>query len=752
MLSKLEDVLKEKERELKLHQKFLSLVRFCREEVFPFATVPLERHIDSLKDLIENLIPEPKDRREELFSGEVFVLLATLYFHDIAAIDQHSWAGNGEILRSLDSPPKNLFLNNAIGRRVEIPEKGLELINSLVFSVKKIPLEWEITEDNRKAIVRNGRMLGEIFNFAHHMWDIFSVDSRYKALRRLQNPDLRLTFGEAALSVDSKEGIICIKCTPEVPYELHVLGRIRDHVETLFRRFTENVNGRLGFQYREINWSVEGNGHEYAGAFTIANRGVSSGPAEDIVPRWEEAAQLLDKLFRHGHALVVGSKAAGKSTLVTSFVMPQLSHTSRNVFYAEIWDRPVDQIREAIERASRMPSGGAIDIISTCKRLLPEGACFFVVDGCERLEAVSPDELEKLERFVEFCIDNEDVYLVAIGEKEEFFDWYESFRRIGFSAVFELKSLGETQTNPRHLMREGAGSADVTSRKIDGIVESPHLSELKEILWVLAGDGYGPPKRYKVSDIFFETRIDHEKIREHLQFLDEKGLVRRQEASGFDYYALSSRHDREPVCEKLRLHHLGEKREFRETLKKAGENGTFLDAMTLERANSLNGRMVFGREEMGVLIASMLLLDRDCTAFLDKSEAERKSFDTEQVLRLLSYDDPGVRERAIQLLARVQDEASVNPLLAHLRRENDPRLRMLLVDSFITLGKRRTVVALVKTLTEIGDQGAKIRAIDLIAKLPARRAREVLIEIAAVEREAEMIGRIDTLLGKLEEQ
>jgi hypothetical protein len=750
MQSRLEDVLREKERELKLHQKFLTLVGFCREEVFPFTTAPLERHIDSLKGFIERLIPEPKDRREELFSGELFVLLCTLYFHDMAAATRHGWVASGEILNEIENPPRNLLLNNAIGKRLEIPDKALELVNSLVFSVRKIPFEWEITEDNRKAIVRNGRMLGEIFDFAHHLWDIFSRDSGHTVLRRFQNPDLRLRFGDASLAVDSREGVISIKCRPEVPYQVHVLEHIREYVETLFRRFTESVNGRLGFQYREISWNIDTGKDGRLASIEAAKPATSPRPEGVTLERWEEAAQLLDKLFRYGDVIVVGGKDAGKTTLANSFILPQLSHGSSNVFYSEIWDRPVDQIREAIERASRMPAGGAVDIVSTCKRLLPEGACFFIIDGCERLKAVDVAEREKLERFVEFCMDNEDFYLVAIGDKEDFFDWYQPFGRMGLSAIFELKPLGYSDGElgpptgnllPPGLLRE----------KIAGIVASPNASDLKDVLWVLAGDGCEPLKRYTVSDISFETCMDREQIEECLRFLGEKTLVRHQEVFGSGYYALSGRQLREPVCEGLGLDRLTEKREVREILRQARANASFLDKQAFEKVEALKGQMMFGKEEMGVILASMLLLGRDCSALVEKAEKELRSFDIGHILLLLSREDPQVRERAIRLLARVKDEASVNPLLGYLRKESNPHLRRLLVEGFIRIGKRRTVVALIKTLTEIEDRQAKSLAIDQIAGLPARRARELLIEIAAVEKEPEMIDLIDNHLAKLEE-
>lgn len=52
MQSKLEDVLREKERELKLFQKFVSLKRFCEEQIFPLAPVPLENHIAKLTGFV----------------------------------------------------------------------------------------------------------------------------------------------------------------------------------------------------------------------------------------------------------------------------------------------------------------------------------------------------------------------------------------------------------------------------------------------------------------------------------------------------------------------------------------------------------------------------------------------------------------------------------------------------------------------------------------------------------------------------
>ncbi len=166
-----------------------------------------------------------------------------------------------------------------------------------------------------------------------------------------------------------------------------MLDRIREHVETRFTRFRNAVNGRLGFQYRQIVWDIADCPDrrllpDLPGLFpSTAFQGLPH-------PRWEEASRLLDKLFRHRHVIVVGDGATGKTTMMTAFVVPQLRHISTNVFYAEIWDHPVHEIREAIGKADLIPPGGAVDIISICKKLLTGGPCFFIIDGCERLKTV----------------------------------------------------------------------------------------------------------------------------------------------------------------------------------------------------------------------------------------------------------------------------------------------------------------------------------------------------------------------------
>lgn len=748
MQSTLEAVLRDKERELKLYQKFESLALFFEAEVFPFTHVPLQRHIEELKSFVERLIPEPADRREEMFSGEVFILLCTLYIHDLGAASSYGWSANRDLLDHMESPPRTLLLNNEIGKRLAMPEQALDLVNSLIFSVKKIPLEWEIREETRKAIVRNGRMLGEIFNFAHLMWDTFSPDAAHAVLRRQPSPGLRLLFGDASVEIDPRGGLITIRCKPEVPYQAHVLRRTKTYMEAMFRRFTEAVNGRLGFQYRQIEWDM-------------------GGAVDDVLPlppdllpsnafqgapfaRWAEASLVLDKLFRYGHVIVVGDETSGKTTLVDSFVAPQLRRMARNVFYAEIWDRPVHTIREAIERAASNLPGGTADIISTCRALSADGPFFLIIDGCERIMTIDADELERLERLVDFCIENENVYLVALGDKEKFFDWYKPFKKTTLSAVYELG----------HPLPAGApmafgaeqGSNEVLDSSIDAVCgaasENPVITD---VVGVLAGEAEATLKRYKVADIHTDTYLSGAEIGRALDFLEERGVVRRHSLAGSNYYALTSRHVRERLCDRLDLSQALAKRKLRKLLADTGAEGKLLGPEALDATDTFRERMVFAEKEMGLIIASMVYLGRDCTPLLDKVQRELAGFDCDPVLALLAVDDARVRERVLKALSRVRDDGIVNPILAHVRKEVDPALRGLIVDDFIAAGKRRAIVALVRTLSETGDTAGKARVLERIGELSAIRARELLIRIADAERDPETIDRIDGMLAKLEE-
>ncbi len=745
MHTKLEDILNEKDSGLKLGEKFAGLERLLGEEVFAHAPLPLREHVESLKHLVEQLIPSCDDGRSRFFPEELFVLLCVLYLHDMGVVDWCGRSSNREMLRVLDRASRTLLLNGEIAERVGVPAKTMELVNSLIMGLKKIPLEWEIATEAGKGIIRNGPLLGALFDFAHLLWDICSLDWSQRALKREDNRDLNPAC-EAAVSIDSRAGVIVVACEPRSDYQVRVLGRVREHLERRFERFLNAVNGRLGFQYRQIVWEIaECAERRYPPEG--AERFLFQGPPHN---RWDEASRLLDVLFRHGHVIVVGDNAAGKTTLVNAFVLPQLRSVSANVFYAEIWEKPVHEIREAVAKAGVIPPGARVDIVSICRKLLKSGPCFFIIDGAERLKTVRSEEREKLERFATFCLEQENAYLAVLGDKEEFFSWRQPFRKMSLSAVFEAGPVERTNIAPLSLQEEALPREIVNEKVEEALAGAGNRDELREIVSVLAGDNGKMLTRRTLEDIRFDTRIPKERIASCLDLLQEKGIVRQHETSGRTFWTLSSRYLRERLHRRLGLDEFLPKREIREALRRAGEEGSFLDPERLDMIESLRDGMAFTRKEVGVIVASMLFHERNWASFLDRADGETPGFDGEPVLPLLARGEFEIREAAIRLLVRARDDSLTNSLLAHLKRETSPELRALLTESVIAGGKRRSIAALMNALVEMGDRDARIRAIDSAFRLPASAAHELLLEAAVVEKDPEVIDRIDYWLAQLD--
>ncbi|MEI6155374.1 MAG: hypothetical protein WCQ90_14945, partial [Deltaproteobacteria bacterium] len=443
MQSRLEDVLKNKERELKLYQRFLDLKNFCEEQFFSLVDLPLKQHVESLKELVEKIIPDPKDRTEEMFSGEIFTLLGTIYLHDIGLVKDYHWDTNGEILKTLDGNDKRIFLNYGIGEKLDIPGMAIEIINHLTFSnvMKKIPIEWTITEDSRKAIIRNTKVISHVFNFSHLLLDIFYADLRYPKLRRYPDRQFVLRSGDAAVDIDSREGTIHIKYNAKFPYELHVLDNVKGYVEGMFSVFKNSVNGKYGFHYKDIIWDITSDFTYERDLFEVPKFSPYNEYEGPPFERWEKASLILDKLFNYGYVIVTGDAATGKTTVLRSFVMPQILSMSPNVFYCETWEKPVSEIKDVIYKRLMLTGDPELDVISLCKKQLNNGPCFFIIDNCERYIYVNTQEREKFDRFVSFCIAHDDVYLIVSGEKETFFEWYEPFSDMHFSALCEIKPL-----------------------------------------------------------------------------------------------------------------------------------------------------------------------------------------------------------------------------------------------------------------------------------------------------------------------
>ncbi len=436
----LEDVLREKERELKLHQRFLNLKAFCEGKIFTQSTLSLQQHITDLKQLIEKLIPEPKERSEEMFSGEIFSLLGAVYLHDSGQMSSFEWDVNGGILNTVEGGCRDIFMNFAIGRQLGIPSSAIEIINYLLYShsAKRLPVEWAIKDGSARAIVRSPAVIAHIFNFAHLLIDLFQSDLNSLPLKRYAYPQIVLDKNRANISIDSTQGTIEIEYDAHLPYELHSVEMAKRHLSEMFRRFQEHVNGRMGFQYRKLDWRVnssvvpEGNLSEEQ---STAGKGFSG---EGFAETCATANAILDKSFEHTYALVTGNEGDAARQLLESVVVPQLAGLHLTALYCELSTHPVQELREAIcahlDDSDRMNP----DVISLCKKLIDTTPCVFIIDSMEKLAGLQLIEREKLERFLSFCLKQSNVFLILSGDKRSFSNWCTVLGSINTDAIQQL--------------------------------------------------------------------------------------------------------------------------------------------------------------------------------------------------------------------------------------------------------------------------------------------------------------------------
>jgi len=767
MKAKLEDVLREKERELKLHQRFLNLKAFCEKTIFPRIESPVKEHVEVLKNLIERIIPDPKDRTEEMFSGEIFALLCVIYLHDTGHVKDFDWALNRDILNSVDMPHKEVFLSYEIARRLDIPESAVEIVNHLNFShiVKKIPMEWEITDNHSKAIIRNTKIFECIFNFCHLLADMFYSDIRHLELKRYSDPQLILRPNEAAIDIDNREGIISIRYNARTPYELHVLENAGKYIGNMFEKFKNNVNGRFGFQYKEILWDITGDFYCGRDVFEIPKFSPydeSSGPP---FKRWDEASLILDKLFDFGYVLVVGEASTGKTTLLNSFLAPQVLTMSPNVFYCELWSNPTGEIRDVICKRSGIGDYKTMDIVSICTELLRKGVCFFIIDGCERLIYMKPDEKEKLERFLAFCMGRRNIYLVISGDRGTFFEWYQSFRGASTSAICEVRSLDSAQAIDAYgeekifwdtseyykpiefeLLHSNMSMEKVLSDLLQGVKDT---FEFRNILSVFVDKHENILKRYTIENILYETSLHYDGVLGHINFLKEKDILKETESLKQNYYSLTSRYLREPLRKVLELDMFEEKKRARNILKNSIVNETFLDEGALNAVERWKDHMIFTKEEMGLILGSAVNILKDTSHFFEKAKKDGKGIDVQPVLKFLYSDDIEKRKRAIALLVDIQDRNMINPLLDHLKQENVLEIRDLVIKGIGLTGKKKAMMAIMNTLNEIGDRQLRLKAIDLFYPLFGENAQQLLMDIREAEEDPVIIGKIDMLLAKL---
>jgi hypothetical protein len=754
MKAKLEDVLKEKERELKLHERFLNLKTYCEEKIFPGIDLPLQPHIETIKSLIERIIPDAKDRTEEMFSGEIFALLGTLYLHDIKYVKNFEWSVNSEILSAIDGVGRDIFMNYEIGKKLDIPDSAIEIINYLGFSniVRKMPVDWEIVDNNAKAIIRNMKTFEHIFNFAHLLSDFFYSDLRSLPLKRYKDPQIILRPNEAIIDIDSREGIIAIQYGIKFPYELHALESAKRYINNMFTRFKNNVNGRLGFQYKEIIWNITSDFSYSRDIFEISKFSPYNEFEDPPFDRWDEADRILDTLFDYGYAVVVGDVSTGKTTVLKSFIMPQLLAMNSNVFYCEAWSHPTSEIRDVINSKMNITSLADLDVISLCKKLAEKAPCFFVIDSMEKLIGIDAAEREKFERFFDFCRGEREIYLIICGDKEAFFEWYPMLHEINTGALCQLKPLAIDKALDKLQHKHIKGELLQTDRNPEKILEDilsdmKDLYELRSMMAFIVDSHEKAIRRHTIDEIYYETLLPDETIVAFITALKEKDILKETESQGSIYYSLTSRFLREPLYKMLNLDDFDTRQKVRTVLKNSLFNETFLENEALILIDTWKDNMIFNKDEMGLILGSLIAHGKEHGYFFEKAKKDGKGIDIQPILKLIYVQDVDTRAKAIQLLIDIQDKDMINPLLLHLKEESDSGIRNLVVKGIGLTGKKKAIIAIINTLREIGDTQLRMEVIEFFDSLLGDNSRQMLIDIRETEEDQSIIKRIDKLLS-----
>lgn len=762
MKSRLEDVLQEKERELKLYQRFLNLRKYCEETLFPHVDEPIGEHADALKGIIEKLIPDPKDRTEEMFSGEIFTLLGTIYLHDLSLVKEFDWPLNREILEDRNMMgPKGIFLNYEIARRLDIPEGAIEAINAISYAhvAKNVPMEKAIKDNSSKAIIRNLKAFEGLFNFAHLLVDIFFTDLPHKRLKRYSEHDLALRPNKAVVDIDSREGIISIQYNCKTPYETRVIESAKRYIEGMFSRFKEHFNGKLGFQYKQIVWIITGSFYYERDVFRIPRLSPYWDFEGTPVQRWDDASVVLDTLFNSGSVVVAGDASTGKTTLLTTFILPQLTNLYRNAYYCELWSHPTKELRDVIGKRHRISRIDDLDIISLCKAFLSEGPCFFIVDGMEKTVFMDQAEREKFVRFVEFLLGEPGAYLIMCGEKETFFDWYKVFQGMNISSLYELRSPGKTNSLYGSVKRvgndEGAKAARTEALNdaadIDGVLQEAFKGLLGDpglplIMSVFVDLNGSAPKRYSIEDICYETGLSHEKADSLVGLLKGMEILGESELQGVPYFSLTNRKLKGPLYRVLDLGDQEEKKMLRNAIGNFIVNETFLDEKTLDMVVKWQDRMIFSKEEMGIILGSMIQHGKNFSALFEKAKKDGRGIDIQPILKLLYSKNDQRRKNAITILVDIRDKDMINPLILHLKEENVLEIKDLVIQGIGLTGKKRAIMAIMNTLKEIGDSTLRLRAIEFFHSLFGENAQRLLTEIKEIEEDPEIQKRIDQLL------
>ena len=370
----------------------------------------------------------------------------------------------------------------------------------------------------------------------------------------------------------------------------------------------------------------------------------------------------------------------------------------------------------------------------------------------EKLIGVDAAEREKFERFFDFCRGERNIYLIVCGDKETFFEWYPMLHEINTAALYQLRPIASDKIPDESQYKPIEVELLQTNRNLEKILEDI-LSDLKDLyefrsMMAFFVDRHEKAiRRHTIDEIYYETLLPDETIVAFVTALKEKDILKETESQGTIYYSLTSRYLREPLYKVLKLDDFEARRKVRTILKNCIVNETFLDNESLTLVDTWKDHMIFKKDEMGLILGSLIACGKEYGYFFEKAKKDGKGIDIQPILKLIYVRDVDKRAKAIQLLIDIQDKDMINPLLLHLKEEDDSEIKDLIVKGIGLTGKKKAIIAIINTLREIGDKQLRLEAIEFFHSLFGDNSRQMLIDIRETEEDQSIVKRINQLLS-----
>lgn len=293
--------------------------------------------------------------------------------------------------------------------------------------------------------------------------------------------------------------------------------------------------------------------------------------------------------------------------------------------------------------------------------------------------------------------------------KESFLDWHQLFHGINSSAFYEIKAMEVKRSEINEHLKE----------TLEDLL--PQLNDTSEFRLMMASliDIHGKMlTRYTLEEIMRATSLPGETIISYITAMKEKKILKETEFQGRTYYSLVNRYLEEPLYALLHLDVFEEKKKIQNMLNHFIGTESFLDDESLMLVDALKEHMVFTKDEIGLVLGSLLAHQKDSTYFFTKAKKDGQGISIQPILRLLHTDDVVARTQAVQLLADIGDKEMVNPF-----------------------------IAIINILREIGDSALRLSAIEYFYSISDGDGRRMLLAIKETEEDLSIVYKIDQLLS-----